>query len=595
MPFIFTKLIQKLKLASANSKRAYIALEVCSIFFLVQMGAGCYPPGPFTVLINTLFSISVFLLFSCATGKIRGTINTMLLVSVLYAAADYFVMQSRGMVITPADIFSFKTAISVAGNYKTSIYIGTIISLAVTVVFLFLNTWLANMKWKKKRERLILMLIGLCGTIAIIADTITGPFCPELFAYNKNAQSSENGIFISFIHDAPMLKLKAPDEYDKNSAEKTLNTYENGNEAAPDDAPNIVVIMDEAYTNLSWMSNTLKDDSTYIPFTKNILSGNFPNTQSGCLYVSVLGGNTANTEYEFLTGNSMAFLPSNAVPYELYIHSNTDLSYAMPEELKKLGYKSSSIHPYYAGGYNRKSVYKLFGFDQFVFMDDFDKEYDDTWKIRDFYSDRAVFDKTIKTLENGTGPKFIFAVTMQNHGMYSNNDEEYLKGMDFSMMERKAYFGKEDIDTYITLENETDKALSEFLHKIDSINSKTIVVFFGDHEPGPSVTEEIPDFQTSEDADYYKVPFFIHANFSIEEKKGVVTSPNYLGGKLLKVAGLPENSYRKYISNVEKKYPVLSTQYVLDENGEAVEQETALKNDILRKYSDIQYLLMSGE
>lgn len=589
------KLSEGLRNVSKNSKRLYVALEVCSIFFLVQTAAGCSAPGSFTVLINTLLSISVFLMLSCATGKIRGVLNTMLIVSVIYAAADCFVMQVRGMVITPADLFSLKTALTVAGNYHSGIYIGTIISMAAAAVFLFFNTWLADITWKKTKERLVLFLSGICGTIVIIAGVIAGPFCPNVFYYDKNTQGSENGVFISFIHDIKALRLKAPDGYDKAKAGQILQQYISDQDAAQKEKPDIVVIMDEAYTNLSWLSDTLKNDNSYIPATKCILSGGCANTQSGCLHVSVLGGNTANTEYEFLTGNSAAFLPPDTIPYELYIHSDTDLSYALPEELKLLGYKSCSIHPYYAGGYNRDTVYKIFGFDESMFMDTFDKEYGDTWKIREYYSDKAVFDKARKILQSGDEPKFIFAVTMQNHGLYSNNhDPNYLKGLDFSLSSRKEYFGKEDIDTYITLQNETDKEIAAFLKEIDSMNKKTIVVFFGDHEPGPAVTKEISDFHAGSNADYYKVPFFIHANFKIREETGIETSPNYLGGLLLEAAGLPENSYRKYIADTQKKYPVLSTQYICGNNRKEIDPDSAVQIRTLKDYANIQYLLMTG-
>lgn len=43
----------------------------------------------------------------------------------------------------------------------------------------------------------------------------------------------------------------------------------------------------------------------YMPFIRGLTE----NTVKGRLMVSVKGGNTANSEYEFLTGNSMAFLP----------------------------------------------------------------------------------------------------------------------------------------------------------------------------------------------------------------------------------------------------------------------------------------------
>ena len=44
-----------------------------------------------------------------------------------------------------------------------------------------------------------------------------------------------------------------------------------------------------------------------MPYLHSLQNG-AENTVTGYLNVSVCGGNTANTEFEFLTGNSMAFL-----------------------------------------------------------------------------------------------------------------------------------------------------------------------------------------------------------------------------------------------------------------------------------------------
>ena len=38
--------------------------------------------------------------------------------------------------------------------------------------------------------------------------------------------------------------------------------------------------------------------------------------------VSVLGGNTANTEFEFLTGSTIGFLPQGSVAYQQYVQED---------------------------------------------------------------------------------------------------------------------------------------------------------------------------------------------------------------------------------------------------------------------------------
>ena len=68
------------------------------------------------------------------------------------------------------------------------------------------------------------------------------------------------------------------------------------------------------------------------------------------MYSSVKGGNTANTEFEFLTGLSMYFLPTGSIPYQQYIKSEVP---SLASQLSSVGYTSVSMHPYYPKGWNR--------------------------------------------------------------------------------------------------------------------------------------------------------------------------------------------------------------------------------------------------
>ena len=86
------------------------------------------------------------------------------------------------------------------------------------------------------------------------------------------------------------------------------------------------------------------------------------------MYSSVKGGNTANTEFEFLTGLSMYFLPTGSIPYQQYIKSEVP---SLASQLSSVGYTSVSMHPYYPKGWNRDTVYDDLGFEEKYFKDDF--------------------------------------------------------------------------------------------------------------------------------------------------------------------------------------------------------------------------------
>ena len=149
------------------------------------------------------------------------------------------------------------------------------------------------------------------------------------------------------------------------SAREELAAYAQPSEA-PERKPNIIVIMDEAFSDPAVLAD-FQTNEDYMPFMHSMMAG-ADNTVSGWLNVSVLGGNTANTEFEYLTGNTMAFLPTGSIPYQQYIKAETP---SMASHLASLGYKTVAMHPYKATGWDRDKVYPDLGFQEMHFLPDY--------------------------------------------------------------------------------------------------------------------------------------------------------------------------------------------------------------------------------
>lgn len=94
------------------------------------------------------------------------------------------------------------------------------------------------------------------------------------------------------------------------------------------------------------------------------------NTLKGYALSSVYGAKTPNSEWEFETGNSMAFLPDGSVVYQQYINDDPT---SIVSNLKNIGYTTVAMHPYYATGWSRNKVYPHLGYDETYFIDDFDQ------------------------------------------------------------------------------------------------------------------------------------------------------------------------------------------------------------------------------
>ena len=107
-------------------------------------------------------------------------------------------------------------------------------------------------------------------------------------------------------------------------------------------------------------------------------------------------------------------------------------------------------------------------------------EFSDPKYIRMFISDLADYREIIRQVENKKkGEKlFLFNVTMQNHGGYDYN---YFN----SAVHVQGYDGgfKHEIEQYETLISLSDEALSYLIDYFSMSDEKTLIVFFGDHQP----------------------------------------------------------------------------------------------------------------
>ena len=329
--------------------------------------------------------------------------------------------------------------------------------------------------------------------------------------------------------------------------------------------------MDEAFSDMGILGE-MDCNEDYMPYIHSLQQSDAADVVTGYLNVSVLGGNTANTEYEFLTGNSMAFLPAGSVPYQQYMRKELP---TLVSHLEELGYTTSAMHPYYATGWNREKVYgDLMGFDAAYFLPDFKNiQY-----VRKYTSDATCFRKIVDILDEGSQPRFVFNVTMQNHGSYSKDYDNFIpdvtvEGSDSAILSK-----------YLSLIKKTDTAFEQLTQQLQQRERPVIVLLFGDHQPNSTVANPVLALSgrkvsdlAGEEADLqYLVPYVMWANFDLdktaadfapngtksEESSQLLTdndmSVNYLSGKLLQAADVPLSDYQKFLQDVQKQYPVIS-------------------------------------
>ncbi len=555
-------------------------------------------------ILNILLFETLMLALFFAIGNLMIALEAETAFFAFAGFMNYVVLQFRSTPIVPWDWFSIGTGVSVLDNYQLNIGKRQVIVFLLFAV-LFLLQWPAQWRLRGKTKNKILTRIVcfvlsagvFCGlTRWIQTDRGVEKWNLYPFLFTPEIMAMRNGFFATYLMDLQYLVVPKPEGYSVEKAQALIKEagLDYGATAHADQKPvypTILVIMDEAFSDLSVLGE-FETNEDPMPFVHSLQQG-AENTVTGNLAVSVKGGNTANTEFEFLTGCTMAFLPEGSIPYQQYLMK--PMPDALPHALKAYGYTSTAIHPYRAAGWNRTSAYPRMGFDKMLFEESFTAP---VW-IRDYISDQSSFEKLIELYEagKGNGPQLLFNVTMQNHGGYGESYDNFPEAI------KAEGLGSPTLDRYLSLIRITDEELRKLVSYFENETEPVAIVFFGDHQPNDAVVSPILDangkradnLSEEDEQKRYLVPYVIWANYDIPEQSGADTSANYLATETLKVLGVPCTDYEAFLLWEKLLFPVLSDRQMTKANGEVTRAQE--HKDETLDYRTVQYyeLLDSAE
>ena len=548
--------------------------------------------------LNIAFYYWLFLFVFFIAGRTSISMAICVAAIAIIGVGNYFVVMFRSNPIVPWDIYSFETAMSVADNYVFSVDWALAEHTAMFILMLIVGVR-TNIRLNKKILRPILTVAMCIPAYFYISylwqDNLERNTGLNDTLFNAKYMHSKDGFFVSFILDIHFLQIEEPKNYSDEYALSLLNEQEVEKVETPEELPDIIAIMDETFSDPAVLGE-FETNKDYMPFVHSILRGEVANTISGYTDVSVLGGNTANSEFEFLTGNSMAFFPNGSVPYLQYIRDG--ISTIVPQ-LEEYGYTTYGTHPYRAKGWNREFIYDLMGFDYRYFQGSF--PFED--KLRNYVSDEADFKSILEWRNNTEGPFFMFNVTMQNHSNYGGDFDNFDPQI---VAKFKNTYSNKYLNKYLSLMYETDQDVASLLSELSQSDRKTIVVFWGDHQPNDYVVRPIYkeygldfDNQTYEQQQQrQKTPFFIWANYDIQEQTNVEISLNYLNILLFETAGLQLDEYQTFRKNLwQGQIPMMNAVGYRNDDGDLVEYDDAPEEiqNLLNEYQNIQYYRMERE
>ncbi len=500
--------------------------------------------GFFVTLLGILLILSLLLLTGVFTLKIRFTAIFVSAILIFFTCLNYFVFLFRGSEIAPADILSVVAAGNVAAEYSFRVPAAMFYALTLSAVYYFasysLPSYVVN---KRKKMRVAGTLIALlCAAAVWISGRNVQPL------HFLQTGSVMNGYLLNFTLLFRESFPRKPSDYNSDEIVKIEDKFASMKEEDKQ-SPDLIVIMDESYADLSVLGKDLSTDVAISPFIDSFKES----VLSGYTLSSVFGGGTPNSEYEYLSGNSFIFLPTGAIAYQQFIKEPV---YSMASELKSKGYSTIAMHQYLSGSWMRDSIWPRLGFENCLFLDDFPQKE----KLRDWGTDQEMFEKIASVYEEQKGfsesPVFIFAVTIQNHGGYTYSESDFSSSVHLQGYSQPY----PEVEQYLTCIHETDKAVEWLIHYFEQVDRDVVVLFYGDHFPRLSEAffEEVHGgpFETLDERMLqYTVPFFIWTNYPSESEEIELTSMNYLASLLYQRAGLELPAYNQYLEQLRQTIP----------------------------------------
>ena len=533
-------------------------------------------------MINIYCVLVVYLLNLCVTAKVNLSIVISHSFFMTLGFVNYFVYLFRDNEFTFSDLRSIGTGLSVASNYKLVMHDrGWHVIILSLLFFLFLR--LIPISFKKLTY--VRLFSGQCAILACILVALN--------TYKLNTETWEqkgtylNGYVLNFVLSARDSFVSPPKGYHIEEIKELEENYKNVEQNPLGDRlkenPTIIVIMNESFADLSVIGD-METNAPLTPFMDSLIE----NTIKGYALASVFGAKTPNSEWEFMTGSSMAFLPSGSVVYQQYI---SDTPASIVSTLKEEGYTCVAMHPYYETGWSRNLIYPNLGFDETYFLDDFEQEE----LIRKYVSDRELYKKIIERYENRGRNEdlFVMSISMQNHGgyttTYENFEENYYKtGRSYT-----------DANQYFSLIRESDDALAELITYFSFVEDPVEIIFFGDHQPSLNKKfyrlmngKGLSGLTLEELEALYTVPFFIWTNYDTPEEMVEITSLNFLSTMTLERAGIDLPPYHQFMSDLMEVVPAINSRgYYSLEKQRYMHVEDALGEELLwiSKYELLQY------
>ncbi len=551
------------------------------------------------IMFNLMVLCGLYLCFSGLIGK--GLTNILLsIVAAFLTIANFIKFTYFDEPFYPWDVYMIKNLFGIMKEYLNIPIIAAVSLVLAAAVFLLVKFRKNVGRYLKPRFNFVILPFALVIFILnanVLTDyKLSVQIGIQRSWYIGKAEILANGMYTQnyyYLTDLDKYMNPKPDGYNEETMQAISEKYKaESSEAvtvstsknpivANQKKPNVIVIMSESYWDLTKLNG--------ITLSKDIAE-NVHKYQKGQLAPPAIGGGTANSEFEALTGMSLYFMGPGIIAYNAYLRTDTP---NIASVFKDNGYSTTAIHPNGGWFYNRDKVYKNFGFDTFHDVSSFDRE---TETKGPHISDYALTDKILDTVNSSDKPAFVFAVSMENHDPFDNKYKSFDLDVESDLLssdEMKVVQG------YAQGLYDADQSFGQLIEALKDSDRPTLVYFFGDHAPRLGTLDDYyriyNKLGAKQDAEakqgigelkYYTTPLATWSNFKEMRSLPSIMSPSHLSYEILKDAGVEYPSYFNILPKLESKYPIMHLK-----NMGLVDPADDLVND----YRLIQYDLLFGK
>lgn len=563
-------------------------------------------------LLIVLNAMPIGLLLLALTCLFRNVFFSAALVNFAVCAlsiANRIKLEVRDEPVFPRDFALLKEVGSAMGSYDIQypakvIAVVVLFSLALAVLGVFLGCKpfpLARLRgWLGS-------LLGAAASFAVLAALILTVYSAnDLYnsfrvsnAYYIPSVFNELGFPYCFCHQFTTYPVDRPDGFDRAEAA----SWETGGEAGQGKPVNVVMVMNEAFSDITDAPAFAFDESSD-PLPNLHALRQDAHAISGHVVVPGFAGGTANTEFDVLTGIQTNAL--SAATTSAFRVVNRDLD-SLFRVFAGDGCRTSFFHPGDDWFYNRENVYRWMGAEETVFADQMeDLAYKGRWVTDNYMAD--LIEQEFEAAVSAGETLFHYTTTIQNHMSYTA--DKYGEGYDFPPVPLNAEVSDQVrtmLEVYVEGVRDADAMLGRLRNYFAAQNEPVVLVFFGDHLPylGDNqlgyaelgVTQEANwDALTS-----YETPYIIWANDAavkilnweaavkaLDLPDGGMLSAAFLGATVLELTGRGgESPWFSFLNQLRREAPVVQKDtYLLSGNAllsqEDLNADDSEKGQVLR-------------